>query len=97
MLWLIYCGLFLFMLLTIFRMLNRLGRRAWTLFLGLLASVAAYVGLFVLPVASSTVLDKHRALMGVILIAGTAVYAGLVFYLARRMATKMKIGAGPPR
>jgi hypothetical protein len=90
MLWLIYCGLFVFMLLNIVRMLNRRGRPAWLLFLGLLASVAAYVGLFVLPVASSTVLDKHRVLLGAILVGGTLLYAGAILHFIRRMAARMK-------
>jgi hypothetical protein len=90
MLWLIYCALFVFMLFNVVRMLNRRGRPAWLLFLGLLASVAAYVGLFVLPVASSTVLDTHRVLLGAILVGGTLLYAGATLYFIRRMTARMK-------
>jgi hypothetical protein len=96
MLWLIYCGFFLLMLFNIFRMLNQRGRPAWLLFFGLIASVAAYVGLFVLPVASSTVLDRHRVLLTLILVGGTLLYAGVTIYFIRRMAAKMKTDAGPP-
>lgn len=84
------------MLFNIFRMLNRFGRWAWGLFLGLLASAAAYVGLFVLPVASSAVLDKHRVWLGLILIGGTLLYAGLGFYFIRRFVAKMKTDDRPP-
>jgi hypothetical protein len=96
MLWLIYCGFFVLMLFYIFLMLRRRGRPAWWLFLGLIAWAAAYVGLLVLPVASSTVLDKHRVLLGLILVGGTLLYAGVTVYFIRRMAAKMKTGAGPP-
>src|SRR5580698_8332388 len=96
MLWLIYCALFLLMLFNIFRMLRQRGRPAWMLFLGLIASVAAYVGLFVLPVASSTLLDRHRLLLGLILVGGTLLYAGVTIFFIHRMAAKMKANTSPP-
>jgi hypothetical protein len=96
MLWLIYCALFLLMLFNIFRMLRQRGRPAWMLFLGLIASVAAYVGLFVLPVASSALLDRHRLLLGLILVGGTLLYAGVTIFFIRRMAAKMKTNTSPP-
>jgi uncharacterized membrane-anchored protein len=96
MFWLIYCGFFVLMVFSIFRMLRQRGQNAWLLFLGLIAWAAAYVGLFVLPVASSTVLDKHRVLLGLILVGGTLLYAGVTIYFIRRMAVKMKTDISPP-
>ena len=96
MLWLIYCGLFVLMLFNIIQMLRRRGQNAWLLFLGLIAWAGAYVGLFVLPVASSTALDKHRVLLGLILGGGTLMYAGVTIYFIRRMTAKMKTDTTPP-
>ena len=96
MFWLIYCAFFLLMLFDIVQMLRRRGRPAWLLFLGLIAGVGAYVGLFLLPVASSPALDQHRVVLGLILVGGTLLYAGAMIYFLRRMAKKMQ-SAGPPQ
>ena len=95
MFWLIYCAFFLLMLISIFRMLMRQGKWAWGLFLGLVASVAAYVGLFVLPVAQAASLQNRRTLLIVILLAGTLLYIAAMFYCIRRVAAKMK-SQNPP-
>jgi predicted membrane protein len=96
MVWLIYCAFFVLMLISIFRMLMRQGKWAWGLFLGLIASVAGYVGLFVLPVAQATALQDRRVLLTVILLGGTLLYIGLMFYCIRRVAAKIK-SRNPPR
>jgi hypothetical protein len=90
MFWLIYCGLFVLMLVGIIRMLNQRGKWAWALFLGLLASVVVYVLLFILPVASSSALHKNPPLQISIVIGGTALYAGALFYGIRRIGKKIK-------
>jgi hypothetical protein len=90
MLWLIYCAFFVVMLISILRMLRQLGKWAWILFFGLLASVAAFVGLFLLPVASTTALHGRPVLLTAILLGGTVAYIGLMFYYIRRVAAKMK-------
>jgi hypothetical protein len=95
MLWLIYCGFFVLMLFNIFRMLRQRGKWGWWLFLGLIASAAAYVGLFVLPVASASALQGSPVLLGVILIAGTLLYAAAMIVFVCKLATKMKAGDPP--
>ena len=95
MLWLVYCAFFVLMLISIFQMLKRLGKWAWILFFGLLASVAAYVGLFVVPVASATALQDRRVLLIAILLGGTLIYIGLMFYCIRRVAAKIKSQSPP--
>jgi hypothetical protein len=98
MLWLIFCGLFLLMSFNIFRMLRQRGKWAWILFLSLIASAAAYVGLVVLPLASSGFLANHRAWLVLILIAGTLIYLGGLFYFVRKIGAKLKPdGTLPPR
>lgn len=96
MLWLIYCAFFVLMLVSIFRMLMRQGKWAWGIFLGLLASVAGYVALFVLPVASAPALQNRRVLLTMILIGGTLLYIGGMFYCLRRIGGKMKSQNPPP-
>jgi len=89
-LWLIFCGLFLLMLFNIFGMLRQRGKWAWILFLGLLASAAAYVGLVVLPLASSEAMGRHRGYLVVSLIGCTLVYLAGLFFFVRKMAEKLK-------
>ena len=96
MLWLIYCVLFVFMLVGIVRMLNQRGKWAWRLFLGLLGSVLAYVLLFILPVASSVALQNKPTLLAAIIVGGTAGYIGLLIYSIRRVAAKLKAQTPPP-
>ena len=96
MLWLIYCAFFVVMLISILRMLRQLGKWAWILFFGLLASVAAFVALFLLPVASTTALQARPVLLTAILLGGTGLYIGLMFYCIRRVAAKMKSQNPPP-
>jgi drug/metabolite transporter (DMT)-like permease len=90
MFWLLYCGLFVLMLVGIIRMLNQRGKWAWTLFLGLLGSVVAYVLLFILPIASSEALHNNPALQISIVIGGTAIYITALFYGIRRIGKKLK-------
>jgi hypothetical protein len=90
MLWLIFCGLYLLMLFNIFRMLRQRGKWAWILFLGLIASALAYVGLVVLPLASSASLQRHRVWLVLILIGASIAYLGGLFYFVRRVAVKLK-------
>jgi hypothetical protein len=90
MFWLIYGAFFALMLLSIVRMLNQRGKWAWGLFLGLLGSVAVYVRLFVLPVASSAALQNRPALLATIVIAGTGLYIGALCFAIRRIAPKLK-------
>jgi len=90
MFWLIYCGFFLLMLFNILKMLNRRGKWAWFVFLGLIAWSAAWVGLLVVPLASSTALQNHRNLSVAILVGGLLSYLGSTFYVIRRIAAKMK-------
>jgi hypothetical protein len=89
-LWLVYCAFFVLMLISIFRLLMRQGKWAWGLFLGLIGSAAAYVGLFVLPVAEATALQARPVLMTVILLGGTLIYLAGMFYCIRRVAAKIK-------
>jgi len=96
MLWLIYCALFVLLLFNIMRMLKQRGKWAWGLFLGLIASAGAYVGLFVLPVASAAALQDHRVLLGLILVGGTLLYAAAMIYFVRKMGLKMKSSDAPP-
>ncbi len=90
MLWLVYCGFFVLTLISIFRALMKQGKWAWGLFLGLIASGAAYAGLFVVPVASAAALQHQPVLLAAILIGGTLLYIGLMLYGIRRVAAKMK-------
>lgn len=96
MFWLIYCACFVLMLFSIIRMLRQGGKWAWWVFLGLIASAGAYVGLFVLPVASATALQDHRVLLGLILVGGTLLYAAAMIYFVRKMGLKMKSSDAPP-
>jgi hypothetical protein len=89
---------FVFLLVMAFkayRAARQRGQWSWTLFLGLIASVPAYVGLFLLPVASSTALQTHRVWLALILVGGTFLYAGAAIYFIRRIAAKMKTGSQP--
>jgi len=96
MFWLIYCGFFMLMLFSIFRMLNRRGKWAWFVFLGVIAWSAAWVGLFVVPLASATALQDHRNMLVVILLGGLLLYMATTLYFIRRIAAKMKAGIPPP-
>jgi hypothetical protein len=96
MLWLIYCAFFVLMLISILRSLRHQGKWAWGLFLGLIASVAAYVGLFVLPVASAPALQDRHVLLAAILIGGSLLYFGLMIYCIRRVAARLKSQNPPP-
>ena len=89
MLWLLYCAFFVLMLVSIFRLLNQRGKWTWALFLGLIASALAYVLLFVLPVASSPLLQEKPLWLAGILIAGTAFYIGALWVCSRRVAAKL--------
>jgi len=89
MFWLIYCGLFLLMMLSIFRMLRQRGKWAWILFLGLVASAGAYAGLFVLPLASSPSMERHRGWLMFMLIGGTVVYLVALYYFVRKVGAKL--------
>jgi hypothetical protein len=77
-------------------MLNRRGKWAWSLFLGLIAWSAAWVGLFLVPVASAPALQDHRNLLVVILLGGLLLYMATTLYFIRRIGAKMKAGNPPP-
>jgi hypothetical protein len=89
MFWLIYCAFFVLMLFSIFRMLLQRGTWAWILFLGLIASAGAYVGLFVLPLASSASMGQHRGWLAFTLIGGTVIYLAGLYYVVRKVAPKL--------